>query len=129
MGGTILTLNGELITRVSELDIMHGNENLNALVVRGGKEMQLKLPTIPTDDLDTDRAVMFCGAVLLQPHRAVRQQISKLHSDVYVSACTRESPSCQYGLAATDFITAVNDSPTPTLTKILTAVNAIPDNT
>ena len=128
-GDIILTLNGKLITRVSELDIMYDNEHLDALVVRGGKEMQLKVPTIPTEDLETDRAVIFCGAVLHRPHHAVRQQISKLHSDVYVSARTRGSPSYQYGLAPTNFITAVNDSPTPTLTEFLTAVNTIPDNT
>ena len=128
-GDIILTLNGELITRVSDLDIMYDNEHLDALVVRGGKEMQLKVPTIPTDELETDRAVIFCGAVLHRPHYAVRQQISKLHSDVYVSAYTLGSPSHQYGLGATNFITAVNGSPTPTLTKFLTAVNAIPDNT
>ena len=128
-GDIILTLNGKLITRVSELDIMYDNEYLDALVVRGGQEVTLKVPTIPTEDLETDRAVIFCGAVLHRPHHAVRQQISKLHSEVYVSARTRGSPSYQYGLSPTNFITAVNDSPTPTLTEFLTAVNAIPDNT
>ena len=128
-GDIILTLNGKLITRVSELDIMYDNEYLEALIVRGGQEMTLKVPTIPTEDLETDRAVIFCGAVLHRPHHAVRQQISKLHSEVYVSARTRGSPSYQYGLAPTNFITAVNDNPTPTLTQFLDAVNKIPDNT
>lgn len=128
-GDIILTLNGKLITRVSELDIMYDNEYLDALIVRGGQEMTLKVPTIPTEDLETDRAVIFCGAVLHRPHHAVRQQISKLHSEVYVSARTRGSPSYQYGLAPTNFITAVNDMPTPTLSQFLDAVNKIPDNT
>lgn len=128
-GDIILTLNGKLITRVSELDIMYDNEHLDALIVRSGEEMALKVPTIPTEDLETERAVIFCGAVLHRPHHAVRQQISKLHSEVYVSARTRGSPSYQYGLAPTNFITAVNDSPTPTLTQFITAVNTIPDNT
>lgn len=128
-GDIILTLNGKLITRVSELDIMYDNEYLDALIVRGGEEMTLKVPTIPTEDLETDRAVIFCGAVLHRPHHAVRQQISKLHSEVYVSARTRGSPSYQYGLAPTNFITAVNDIPTPTLAEFLDAVNEIPDNT
>lgn len=128
-GDIILTLNGKLITRVSELDIMYDNEYLDALIVRGGQEMALKVPTIPTEDLETDRAVIFCGAVLHRPHHAVRQQISKLHSEVYVSARTRGSPSYQYGLAPTNFITAVNDMPTPTLSQFLDAVNKIPDNT
>ncbi len=128
-GDVILTLNGKLITRVSELDIMYNHDYLDALVVRNGKELRLRVATIPTEDLDTDRAVIFCGALLHRPHHAVRQQISKLHSEVYVSARTRGSPSYQYGLAPTNFITAVNDSPTPTLSEFLTAVNAIPDNT
>lgn len=128
-GDIILTLNGQLITRVTELDIMYDHEYLDALIVREGKEITLKVPTIPTEDLETDRAVIFCGAVLHRPHHAVRQQISKLHSEVYVSARTRGSPSYQYGLAPTNFITAVNDSPTPTLSEFLTAVNIIPNNT
>lgn len=128
-GDIILTLNGKLITRVAELDMMYDNEYLDALIVRGGQEINLRVPTIPTEDLETDRAVIFCGAVLHRPHHAVRQQISKLHSEVYVSARTRGSPSYQYGLAPTNFITAVNDILTPTLTQFLDAVNKIPDNT
>ena len=128
-GDVILTLNGNLITRVSELDIMYNHDYLDALVLRAGEEKTLRIPTIPTDDLDTDRAVIFCGAVLHRPHHAVRQQISKLHSQVYVSARKHGSPSYQYGLAPTNFITAVNDSPTPTLTEFLEQVNKIPDNT
>ena len=90
-GDIILTLNGKLITRVSELDIMYDHEYLDALVVRNGQEMSLKVPTVPTEDLETDRAVIFCGAVLHRPHHAVRQQISKLHSEVYVSARVSQS--------------------------------------
>ena len=128
-GDIILTLNDQLITRVSEFDIMYDHEHLDALILRNKELVTLRVPTIPTEDLETDRAVIFCGAVVHRPHHAVRQQISKLHSEVYVSARTRGSPSYQYGLAPTNFITAVNDSPTPTLTEFLTAVNSIPDNT
>lgn len=95
-GDIILTLNGKIITRVSELDVMYDHEVLDALVVRGGQEMLLKVPTIPTEDLETDRAVIFCGAVLHRPHHAVRQQISKLHSEVYVSARVGYFPFVKY---------------------------------
>lgn len=85
-GDIILTLNDKLITRVSEFDIMYDNEVLDALIVRNGQEMHVKVRTVPTEDLETDRAVVFCGAVLQKPHHAVRQQISKLHSEIYISA-------------------------------------------
>lgn len=88
-GDIILTLNGNLITRVSELDIMYDNDVLEAVVVRKEQQMTINVPTVPTEDLETDRAVIFCGAVLHRPHHAVRQSISKLHSEVYVSSRVR----------------------------------------
>lgn len=88
-GDIILTLNNKLVTRVSEFDIMYDNEVLDALIVRNGQEMHVKVHTVPTEDLETDRAVVFCGAVLQKPHHAVRQQISKLHSEIYISARVR----------------------------------------
>ncbi|KAJ5930233.1 Pro-apoptotic serine protease [Penicillium verhagenii] len=125
----ILTLDGQLITRVSELDVMYEKEILEALIVRNGEEMRIRVPTVPTEDLETDRAVVFCGAVLQRPHHAVRQQISKLHSEVYVSARSRGSPAYHYGLSPTNFITAVNDTPTPNLDLFVNEVRKIPDNT
>lgn len=128
-GDIILTLNDKLITRVSEFDIMYDQQSLDALVVRGGKEMRLTIPTVPTVDLETSRAVIFCGAVLQKPHHAVRQQISKLHSEIYVSARSRGSPSYQYGLAPTNFITAVNGVETRDLDAFVEEVSKIEDNT
>lgn len=128
-GDVILSLNGKIITRVSELDVMYDHEVLDAVIVRDCIEMAIKIPTVPADDLETNRAISFCGAVLHRPHHAVRQQISKLHSEVYVSARTRGSPSYQYGLAPTNFITAVNGVPTPDLETFLKEVVKIPDNT
>ena len=84
-GDILLSLNGRCITRVGELDVMYDHESLAATIVRKSAEIQLEIPTVPTADLETDRAVIFCGAVLHAPHHAVRQQISKMHSEIYVS--------------------------------------------
>ncbi|KAI1639783.1 Pro-apoptotic serine protease NMA111 [Biscogniauxia mediterranea] len=128
-GDIVLTLNGKMITRVSELDVMYSHEVLDAVIVRESQEMRLQVPTVPADDVETDHAISFCGAILHVPHLAVRQQISKLHSEVYVSARSRGSPAYQYGLAPTNFITHVNGKPTPDLKTFLENVVKIPDNT
>ncbi|KAK4574038.1 hypothetical protein LTR86_001799 [Recurvomyces mirabilis] len=128
-GDIILTLNDKLITRVSHLDIMYNNSTLRAVVVRKQQEISLDIPTVPTSELETDRVVVFCGAVLHRPHHAVRQQISKIHSDIYVSARMGGSPAYMYGLAPTNFILAVNAVPTPDLETFLKEVNKIEDNT
>ncbi|KKA30706.1 hypothetical protein TD95_004191 [Thielaviopsis punctulata] len=128
-GDILLTLNDKLITRVAELDVMYSHDVLLARVIRQRKEMELQLKTTRTDDVETDRALWFCGAIIHRPHHAVRQQISRLPSDVYVSARSRGSPAYQYGLAPTNFITHVNRRETKTLDVFLDAVREIPNNT
>lgn len=96
-GDVLLTLNDKLITRAPDLDVMYNNEYLDAVIVRKRQEMSLKVPTVPTEDLETARMVSFCGATLHRPHQAVRQQISKIHSDVYISSRSRGSPAYMYG--------------------------------
>ena len=128
-GDLILTLDAKLVTRVSDLDVMYNRNELDAVVLRKRNELRIKVSTVPTDELETDRAIIFCGAVLHRPHHAVRQQISKIHSDVYISARMRGSPAEMYGLAPTNFITAVNGVKTPHLTAFVEEVNKIPDNT
>lgn len=128
-GDMILSVNGKVMTRITELDVMYDKEELDMVIVRGCKEMHLKVPTVPTDDLETDRVVIFCGAVLHRPHHAVRQQISKMHSGIYVSARTRGSPAFQYQLVPTNFIMAVNGVKTQDLDSFLAEVSKIPDNT
>lgn len=128
-GDIILTLDGKLVTRVTDLDIMYDREVLDAVVLRRREELRIQVRTVPTEDLKTDRAIIFCGAILHRPHHAVRQQISKIHSDVYISGRVRGSPAYMYGLAPTNFITAVNAVATPDLTAFVNEVNKIPDNT
>ncbi|KAI1400756.1 Pro-apoptotic serine protease NMA111 [Hypoxylon fuscum] len=128
-GDIVLTINGKVITRVSELDVMYSHEVLDALIIRESQEMRLEVPTSPADNVETNHAVSFCGATFHVPHLAVRQQISKLPSEVYVSARSRGSPAYQYLLAPTNFITHVNGKPTPDLKTFLDNVVKIPDNT
>lgn len=128
-GDIILTLNGKICTTISDFDVMYSNEVLDAVIVRECEEIKLQLATVSADDIETDHAVSFCGAILHRPHQAVRQQISKLHSEVYVSSRIRGSPAYQYGVAPTNFITHVNGRPTPDLESFISATRKIPDNT
>ncbi|KAF2134651.1 trypsin-like serine protease [Dothidotthia symphoricarpi CBS 119687] len=127
-GDVLLTLNGKLVTRSPDLDVMYNNEFLDAIVVRKREEKVIKVSTVATEDLETDRMVSFCGATFHRPHQAVRQQISKIHSDVYISSRARGSPAYMYGLAPTNFLTHVNNVPTPNLDTFLTEVKKIADN-
>jgi hypothetical protein len=53
--------------------------------------MDVTVPTVSGEDGETDRFVLWAGALLHAPHRAVRQQAKTLHSLVYISGYF---PSC-----------------------------------
>jgi hypothetical protein len=99
-GDVLLTLNGKLVTRSPDLDVMYNHEFLDAVVVRKREEKTIKVLTVATEDLETDRIVSFCGATFHRPHQAVRQRISKIHSDVYISSRARGSPAYMYSVSA-----------------------------
>ncbi|KAF2157822.1 putative nuclear serine protease HtrA2/Nma111 [Myriangium duriaei CBS 260.36] len=128
-GDTILTLDGKLITRITDFDIMYSKESLEVVVVRKNQELTITVPTVTMKDLETNRAVICCGGVFQEPHHAVRQQISKLHSNVYVSGRMAGSPAYMYGLAPTNFVTHVNGVATPDLDSFIAEANRIPNNT
>ncbi|KAH5706201.1 hypothetical protein HBI18_253770 [Parastagonospora nodorum] len=122
----LLTLNGELIKSLSDLDVMYGSEFLDAVVVRQGQEVEIRVATIATKDLETDRIVCFCGATLQRPHHAVRQLMKQSPpSDVYVSSRAPGSPAELHNLETTSFITHINDVSTLNLTDMLTEITKI----
>ena len=128
-GDVLLTLQGALVTRVRKLDVMYARERLDAVVLRKRAVVSLSVPTIPTAKLQTRRAVIFAGAIIQPPHHAVRQQITRTHSDIYISGRARGSPAFMYSLQPTNFIIAVNGTPVTDLDEFLACVNDIPDNT
>ncbi|KAJ5367886.1 Pro-apoptotic serine protease, partial [Penicillium cataractarum] len=125
----VLSLDSQPITRVSELNKMSEEESFDALIVRNRQLMHVRVATVAIEHLETDRVVFFCGAILQKPHTAVRQQISKLHSEVYVSDYYDGSPASLYGLSDAIFITSANGISTPTLDEFVKVVRKIPDNT
>jgi pro-apoptotic serine protease NMA111 len=80
----ILTIQGHLITTISELYKMYDFNILDMVIMRNGQQMQVKIHTVPTEDLETDHIIKFCGANFQKPHYAVRQQSSKLYSEIWV---------------------------------------------
>jgi hypothetical protein len=125
----ILTLNGELITKASQLDVMYWEDVIDAEIYRNGKQISLKLQTLLADDLETKRFVSICGLWLQKPHLAVRQQVNKMYSEVYVVFRYYGSPASLYKLWPRNFLTHINDEELKSLDTVLSIVNKIPDNT
>ncbi|KAK9767228.1 hypothetical protein K7432_003110 [Basidiobolus ranarum] len=125
----ILSVNGKTVTRMYDLEIQYDVEELEMVILREKVEMTIKVPTSPISGEGTNRVVLWAGAAIQEPHKAVLQQSKTLPSHVYISARSKGSPAYQYGMVPTMWITHINGVPTPNLTAFLEAVKQCPDNT
>ncbi|CAG8638994.1 14543_t:CDS:2, partial [Ambispora leptoticha] len=125
----ILAVNEQTITRMYEMDVQYFKEELDITILRQKVEMTLKVPTIPNSGNGTNRVVIWAGAAIQEPHKAVLQQSKSLPSRVYISARSKGSPSYMYGMVPTMWITQINGIPTPDLDSFVAVVRKCPDNT
>ncbi|KAG0297598.1 hypothetical protein BGZ96_005701 [Linnemannia gamsii] len=124
----ILSINGKVVTRMYELDVQYDATDLDIVVLRKKAEVKLTVPTEPISGQGTNRLVIWAGAMMHEPHKAVLQQSKTLPSRVYVSARSKGSPSYMYGMVPTMWITHINGTPTPDLDSLLIAVKKCQDN-
>ncbi|TPX52647.1 hypothetical protein SeMB42_g01268 [Synchytrium endobioticum] len=122
----ILTVNGKVITRVHELDVSPDwGETVEMVIVRAKQEMTLQVPTVEVHGEGTSRWVSWAGATIQAPHRSASLQSSTLPSRVYVSSTSAGSPARMYGLSSTNWISHVDDMPTPDLDEFVRVITAL----
>ena len=127
-GDIILTLKNNLVTDLSPFGLQD-DRSIEALIVRNKAEKHISVLTAPSQALHTTHNLQFCGMTLQQPHHAVYQETLTVSSEVYISFVENGSPGAFYNIALASFITAVNNQPTPTLSRFIDVVHAVPDNT
>lgn len=125
----ILTVNDKLVKSARDLSDMYTNDVLNFKVVRQKKVQDIAVPTVDTSALITSRIFFWCGAVIQEPHHAVRQLMETIPSKIYVAKKHAGGPMAQYGILTSVFITHVNDQETVDLESFIRIVTAIADNT
>ncbi|CUS22310.1 LAQU0S05e02498g1_1 [Lachancea quebecensis] len=133
-GDVILCVGGKLVKEMRDLDgIVTSGEGANEeqilefKLVRNGKIMDLSVKTREINE--TSHFAIFAGCILQAPHHAVLQAMMDIPSSVYCTFRGQSSPATQYGIAATNFITHINEIETPDLDTFVKVVKTIPDNT
>ena len=96
-------------------------------VWRDGAEKTLELKTVALDGRDIDRVLIWAGATLQAPHRAMAAQRGIAPYGVFVSFFFYGSPATHYGLYAGRRITEVDGQATPDLDAFLKVVRGKPD--
>ena len=102
-------------------------KQVQVTVWRGKAEQTLDVDTVALPGTDIDRLVLWAGATLQAPHRAMAAQRGIPPSGVYVGYFSYGSPATRYGLYPGRRIVEVDGVPTPDLDAFLAAVTGRPD--
>jgi len=127
-GDILLAINGKVVTKFREVELAVADKpDVNVTVWRDGEEKQVPLATAALTGNDIDRIVMWAGATLQAPHRAMIAQRGIPPEGVYVGYFAYGSPATRYGLFPGRRIVEVDGIPTPNLDAFLKVVSGRPD--
>jgi pro-apoptotic serine protease NMA111 len=122
-GDLVLAIDGEVVTKFREVErAVVDKERVEVTVWRGESEQTLEVQTAPLPGSDVDRVVLWGGATLQAPHRAMSAQRGIPPEGVYVAYFAYGSPATRYGLYPGRRIVEVDGVPTPNLDAFLGAV-------
>jgi S1-C subfamily serine protease len=128
-GDMILAIDDEIVTTFRELERAVQRPQVDVIVWRDGKALDLEIETVALDGVGIERAVSWAGALLQDPHRAMAAQRGIEATGVYVAFFSYGSPATRYGLWAGRRIVAVDDTDTPDLQSFVDAVSGKEDQT
>jgi pro-apoptotic serine protease NMA111 len=126
-GDLLLAIDGKVVNRFREVEKAVQNSQVSVTVWRDGAEKNFSMQTLPLNGRDIDRIVIWAGATLQAPHRAMAAQRGIAPYGVFVSFFFYGSPSTHYGLYAGRRITEVDGQPTPDLDAFIKAVSGKSD--
>jgi S1-C subfamily serine protease len=126
-GDLILAIDGNVVNRFREVERAVQKPNVSVTVWRDGAAKTFKLDTVALNGRDIDRVLIWAGATLQAPHRAMALQRGIAPYGVFVSFFFYGSPATHYGLYAGRRITEVDGQPTPDLDAFIKVVRGKPD--
>ena len=121
-GDLLLAVNGETLNRFREVERATQAPRVRLTVLRDGAEQALEVDTAPLLGEDIDRMLLWSGAVIHAPHRAMAIQRAIPPEGVFVAYFSYGSPATRHGLYAGRRIVEVDGKPTPDLDAFIAAI-------
>ena len=126
-GDLLLAIDGKVVNRFREVERAVQRPEVSVTVWRDGAERILHMKTSELNGRDIDRVLIWAGATLQAPHRAMAAQRGIAPYGVFVSFFFYGSPATRYGLYAGRRITEVDGQPTADLDAFIKVVRGKPD--
>jgi S1-C subfamily serine protease len=126
-GDILLSVDGAEANTFREVEVATQSASVDVAVFRDGRELTESVPTVALAGEGIDRILLWAGALLQPPHRAISAQRGIDAEGVYVSYFGFGSPASRSGLYAGRRILAVDGQPTPDLDAFIGAVTGLGD--
>ena len=126
-GDMVLSVDGQLVTTYREYEKATQRPRVRVTVWRDGAAQEFDVDTVPLTGNGIGHAVVWAGALLQNPHRAMSAQRGIDPTGVYVAFFNYGSPATRYGLWAGRRIVAVDEIETPNLAAFVAAVEGKQD--
>jgi S1-C subfamily serine protease len=126
-GDLLLAIDGRPVSRFREVELATQAPTVSVTLLRDGKEQVVDVATVVLGGQDIDRLLLWAGAVLHSPHRAMSAQRGIPPEGVFVAYFSYGSPATRYRLFAGRRIVEVDGRPTPDLDAFIAAVRGRAD--
>ena len=124
-GDILLSIDGKPLNTFREVELATQRSEVEVTVFRDGRELTELVGTVELSGEGIQRVVLWAGALVQTPHRAISVQRGIDSQGVYVSYFAFGSPASRSGLFAGRRIVGVDGQPTPDLDSFLAAVNGL----
>jgi S1-C subfamily serine protease len=126
-GDLLLAIDGKLVNRFREVERAVQKPTVKVTLWREKRELVFDVETAVLNGRDLDRIVVWAGAVLQAPHRAMAAQRGIPREGVFVAYFGYGSPATRYKLWAGRRILEVDGQATPDLDAFIKAVSGRED--
>ncbi len=126
-GDLLLAVDGRIVNSFSEVSAAVRAPQVALTLWRSGAELALPLKTVELSGRDIERVLIWAGATLQAPHRAMAAQRGIQPDGVFIAFFMYGSPASRYKLWAGRRITEVDGIPVPDLDAFIRAVSGRPD--
>ncbi|KAF7724484.1 serine protease [Apophysomyces ossiformis] len=125
VGDIILTVNGNIATRMADMIPVHMGDqtHVEMVILRNGEELTVDVPLNEFSANETKRIVCWQGALLQPTYKSVLEKVKNVPSGVYISCTLYGSPAYKV-LGARCWITEVQGTPVTDVDSFLKVVHA-----
>ncbi len=127
-GDLLLAVDGKVVNSFDDVSAAVRAPEVKLTLWRAGKELTVPLRTVVLSGRDVDRVLIWAGATLQSPHRAMAVQRGIEPNGVFVAFFMYGSPASRYKLWAGRRITEVDGIPVADLDAFIRAVSGRPDD-